>query len=94
MRNIMIFLIGLHFTNTAAADTANLWTKLDKATIVGRRWDVPLGYAPSLKQFIILGGRSSYADYRKLPSYDVLTLHPGASAAMNHLARRLREDRA
>jgi hypothetical protein len=37
---------------------------------------VPLGYASGLKRFIILGGRSTFADYRKPRSYDVLTLHP------------------
>jgi len=55
---------------------ANTWTKLDKAAIVGRRWDVPLGYTPELKRFIVLGGRSTFADYRKPRSYDVLTLTP------------------
>jgi hypothetical protein len=55
---------------------ANTWTKLDKAVIAGKRWDVPLGFAPDLKRFIVLGGRSTLADYRKPRSYDVLTLHP------------------
>jgi len=76
MRNLMLFLAGVLAT-TGAPDkgTANTWTKLDKE-IAGRRWDVPLGYAPGLKRFIVLGGRSTYADYRKPRSYDVLTLHP------------------
>src|SRR5262245_22635684 len=60
------------------AGQSNTWTKLDKATIVGKRWDVPLGYDPIAKRFIILGGRSSYADYRKPRSYDVLSLQGGA----------------
>ncbi len=55
--------------------TTNTWTKLDKAVLIGRRWDVPLSYAPKLKQFIILGGRTAYGEYRKQPrSYDVLHL--------------------
>jgi len=59
---------------SAPADSPNIWKKLEKAEIVGRRWDVPLGYAPSLKRFIVLGGRSAFADYRKPRSYDVLSL--------------------
>src|SRR6516164_4147180 len=62
---------------------ANTWTKLDKATIVGRRWDVPLGYAPDLKRFIVLGGRSAYADYRQPRSFDVLTLDPATQTWLN-----------
>lgn len=58
------------------AGNPNTWTKLDTAIIVGKRWDVPLGYDPTAGRFIVLGGRSSYADYRKPRSYDVLTLAP------------------
>src|SRR5438270_10620554 len=74
-------------TGNASAETgaANVWVKLDGAALVGRRWDVPLGYAPQLKRFIILGGRSTYADYRKPRSYDVLTLHPHDSTWENDL---------
>ena len=68
------FLISLVGLVDASAGQPNTWTKLDKAAIVGRRWDVPLGYAPELKRFIVLGGRSSFADYKKPRSYDVLTL--------------------
>ena len=28
----------------------NAWTKLDRATIEGRRWDVPVGYSPELRR--------------------------------------------
>ncbi len=78
MHALTLFLVGALSNNLTAANggAANTWTKLDKAAIAGRRWDVPLGYAPELKRFIILGGRSTYADYRKPRSYDVLTLHP------------------
>ncbi len=59
----------------AQADTPlNTWTKLERAVITGRRWDVPLGYAPGLQRFVILGGRSAFGDYRKPRSYDVLHL--------------------
>jgi hypothetical protein len=74
----MLFLVGVLSTDIATEQdgTANSWTKLDKATIIGKRWDVPLGYGPELKRFIVLGGRSTFADYRKPRSYDVLTLLP------------------
>src|SRR5262245_7159074 len=56
------------------APVLNAWTKLDKATIEGRRWDVPVGYSPDLKRFLILGGRITYADAKKPRSYDQLAL--------------------
>ncbi len=55
---------------------ANTWVKLDKAVIDGRRWDVPLGRATAQQQFLVLGGRTSWADYKKPRSYDVLALDP------------------
>ena len=54
----------------------NTWTKLDKAVTAGRRWDVPLSYDPAQKRFLVLGGRTTWADYKKPRSYDVLTLDP------------------
>src|SRR5205807_3251521 len=74
MRYFTLVIISLSAANVAHAGAANTWTKLDAAQIVGRRWDVPLGYDPAAKRFIVLGGRSSYADYKKPRSYDVLTL--------------------
>src|SRR5262249_46638616 len=59
---------------SSGAGEANTWTKLERATIAGRRWDVPLGYAADLGRFMVLGGRASWADYKKPRSYDVLTL--------------------
>jgi lysophospholipase L1-like esterase len=53
----------------------NSWVRLAKTEIAGKRWDVPLGYDPLAKRFLILGGRSSWADYKKPRSYDVLALH-------------------
>jgi Galactose oxidase, central domain len=53
---------------------ANTWQRLEKAEIIGKRWDVPLGHDPGAKQFLVLGGRSTWADYKKPRSYDVLAL--------------------
>src|SRR5205085_5526871 len=55
---------------------ANTWVNLDRAAIPGQRWDVPLGYSPELKRFIVLGGRTSWGEYKKPRPYDVLTLYP------------------
>src|SRR3954453_12881214 len=63
MFSVVAVLSSIAVTNQNAAATT--WTKLDSATIVGRRSDVPIGFAPGLDRFIILGGRSNYADYRK-----------------------------
>ncbi len=52
----------------------NVWTKLDNATIEGRRWDIPVGYSPELNRFLVLGGRLTYADAKKPRSYDQLAL--------------------
>jgi hypothetical protein len=82
--SLALLVLSLALT-PASAGAPNTWTKLDKAAIIGRRWDVPLGYAPDLKRFIVLGGRSSYADYRKPRSYDVLTLQPDDKAWHNDL---------
>ena len=55
----------------------NVWTKLERAQIVGQRWDVPVGYSPDLKRFLVLGGRTSWAEYKKPRPYDVLALNGG-----------------
>ena len=72
---MQLFLVIIAVFSIAAEPARdNSWVKLDKATIEGRRWDVPLGYAPDQKQFLVLGGRTSFGDYKKPRSHDVLTL--------------------
>lgn len=66
----------LTLSTLAAEPAANQWTKVEAATIVGRRWDVPLGYAPELGRVLVLGGRTSWADYKQPRSYDTLALDP------------------
>jgi hypothetical protein len=68
---------------TLAAGEPNEWVRLPAAEITGRRWDVPLGYAPDLDRFLVLGGRTTWADYKQPRAYDVLTLEmtPSAPAA-------------
>ncbi|HKB35385.1 MAG TPA: hypothetical protein VKD72_02960 [Gemmataceae bacterium] len=48
--------------------------RLEKTEVVGRRWDVPLGYDPDSKRFLVLGGRTTWADYKQPRSHDVLAL--------------------
>src|SRR6266545_451710 len=58
----------------------NTWVKVDGGAIEGRRWDVPLGYSPELKRFLVLGGRVSWADAKKPRHYDVLSITPDKDA--------------
>ena len=55
---------------------ASPWVLAGKATVAGQRWDIPLGYDPEQKRFVILGGRTSFAEYRKPRPYDVLLFDP------------------
>jgi hypothetical protein len=60
-----------------AAPPAHDWTRLERGDIPGQRWDVPLGYAPGLNRFLVLGGRTSWGEYRKGPRpYDQLAFDP------------------
>src|SRR5689334_3191710 len=59
----------------AAEPAANAWVKTD-AAVEGRRWDVPVGYDPTSKRFLVLGGRTSWADSKNPRSYDVLSFDP------------------
>jgi hypothetical protein len=70
---MILCLVGVASAPTAAAPPVNTWVKAETGAIEGRRWDVPLGYDPVAKQFLVLGGRSSLADYKKPRSYDVLS---------------------
>src|SRR4051794_36132051 len=70
-----LFLAFIGLVKASAADpVVHAWKRVEAASIEGRRWDVPLGYEPSSKQFLVLGGRSNWADYKKPRSYDVLSL--------------------
>src|SRR5262245_17703442 len=75
MRTISLAVLVILSAHTSAAEP-NTWVKLDGGQIIGRRWDVPVGYSPELKRFVVLGGRMSFADAKKPRSYDVLSLDP------------------
>ncbi len=66
-------LIALLLSGTALGET-NTWTKLDKATITGRRREPPLVYSPELGRFCVLGGLTYSGQYREPRPYDVLAL--------------------
>lgn len=75
-RRVHAVLAGLFLATAAsAAEPANTWTRTE-AVIEGRRWDVPLGYDPVAKRFLVLGGRTSWGDYQKPRPYDVLSFDP------------------
>lgn len=71
----LLALLALPALASAADPMPNTWTKTD-AVIEGRRWDVPVGYDPIAKRFVVLGGRTSLGDYKKPRSYDVLSFDP------------------
>src|SRR3954471_17472323 len=72
MRTSLLAVFLLPYLGSAAEP--NAWVKHDGAQIEGRRWDVPVGYSPELKRFLVLGGRISYGDVKKPRSYDQLAL--------------------
>jgi hypothetical protein len=63
-----------------SAAEPNTWVEVEAGTIDGRRWDVPLGYSPELKRFLVLGGRTDLANYKKPRPYDVLAITPARDA--------------
>jgi hypothetical protein len=71
----LLFVPALLGSSRGAEPSPNEWVKLDRATLAGQRWDVPLAYAPPLERFMVLGGRTSWGEYRKAPRpYDQLAL--------------------
>jgi hypothetical protein len=85
MRHTIPALLLLVLPPLARAAEPNVWVKLDKAQIEGRRWDVPLAYSPELKRFVVLGGRMTSADAKKPRSYDVLSLDAETGTWRNEL---------
>ena len=85
MRTTLPLLAALVLPSAAIGAEPNIWVKLPDAQIVGRRWDVPLGYSPELKRFVVLGGRVTLADVKKPRSYDVLSLDPTSGQLRNEL---------
>ena len=59
---------------SVSAQEPNTWQLLANAKIEGRRYETPLGYAPELKKFLVLGGRTSFGEYKKPRSFDQLAL--------------------
>src|SRR5579871_2396556 len=80
-RIVSVILATLFAAPMFAADpTPNTWVKIDGGAIEGRRWDVPLGYSPDLKRFLVLGGRVSWSEGKKPRHYDVLSITPDKDA--------------
>jgi hypothetical protein len=67
---------------------ANVWHHVERGDIPGQRWDIPLGYAPEINRFLVLGGRTSWNEYRKGPRpYDQLALNSEEGRWENWLPR-------
>lgn len=69
MKLVVWLLIVLGVMTVEAAEPADVWQRL-APVIEGRRWDVPFGVADG--KLLVLGGRSSWSDYKKPRPYDVL----------------------
>jgi len=71
----MLLASCLLLVSTAAFSAEpNTWVKIEGGALEGRRWDVPLGYSPESKRFLVLGGRTDSANYKKERPYDVLSI--------------------
>jgi hypothetical protein len=74
----LALLLVLSRSSPADGPPANEWVRLAQGDVPGQRWDVPLAYAPGLKRFLVLGGRTSWGEYRKGPRpYDQVALDLG-----------------
>jgi len=70
-----LLMTTLPVLTSAAEPEVNTWERSD-AVIEGRRWDVPVGFDPAARRFLVLGGRTSWGDYKKPRPYDVLSFDP------------------
>ena len=46
VRNLLVLFFVVILAHVARGAEPNRWSKLDKATIEGPRFDVPIGYSP------------------------------------------------
>lgn len=72
MRIFFLVIVSCGLAVPLSAQEPNTWIEFPQAKIEGRRYETPLGYSPELKTFLVLGGRSSWADYKKPRSFDQL----------------------
>jgi hypothetical protein len=70
----IVSVVGALFSAAPLLAAEPTWVKIDGGAIEGRRWDVPLGYSPELKRFLVLGGRITQADTKKPRHYDVISI--------------------
>ncbi len=70
--------LSLCLTTKLVAQETNVWQQLPEAKIEGRRYETPLGYSPDLQKFFVLGGRTSWGEYKKPRSFDQLALDRGS----------------
>ena len=73
---LFLFVAGPLFA--AEPIVPNVWTRV-APPLVGQRWDVPLGVAGPSGPLLVLGGRTSWAEYKKPRPYDVLVWDAAAS---------------
>lgn len=67
--NYWALLLSVMSVAVSAAEPVHVWKRL-APPIEGRRWDVPFAVAKG--QLLVLGGRTSWGDYKQARPYDVL----------------------
>lgn len=70
-RSVLLLMIVVAPLSAAEPMAPNVWKKV-APPIAGQRWDVPLGVAGTSGPLLVLGGRTSWAEYKKPRPYDVL----------------------
>ena len=78
---LLVLVVALPLS-AAEPMTANVWKKV-APPIAGQRWDIPLGVVGPGGPLLVLGGRTSWAEYKKLRPYDVLAWDAANSAWEN-----------
>lgn len=79
----MVVSLPLMGRSYCAEPSANAWVRLEQAVITGERWDIPIGYSSVSRQFLVLGGRTSWGKYKLPRPYDVLSLDLAAGKWAN-----------
>jgi hypothetical protein len=85
LSSLLIVVLALPLS-AAEPMTVNEWKKV-APPIAGQRWDIPLGVAGSGGPLLVLGGRTSWAEYKKPRPYDVLAWDAANGAWENQFPR-------
>lgn len=80
MKSVLLLAMLFVAVSLKAAEPVDVWKK-ECPPIAGRRWDVPFGVANG--RLLVLGGRTTWADYKQPRPYDVLAWNAASSTWEN-----------